>query len=105
MSLPTLPLLTWAQFYTLLLEKYIPCTLHDGNKDEFSSFEKGSISVTSFKAKFHTLCHSPTLFLGIKEESIQFYMKGLRSDVQVLSMYNTLKRKTFNEVYDYVKKL
>lgn len=39
MLIAILPPLTWAQFDTLFLEKYMPRTLRDHKKDEFMALE------------------------------------------------------------------
>lgn len=43
----TLPPLTWTQFHSLFLEKYVPRTLRDRKKDEFMALEQGGMTVAS----------------------------------------------------------
>lgn len=49
----TLPPLTWTLFHALFLEKYVPRTLRDRNKDEFRALEQGGMTVASYEPKFH----------------------------------------------------
>ena len=43
--------------------------------------------------------------MSTEEERICFYLNGLNTDFQVLSMHLNSARKSFNEVSDYVERI
>ena len=49
------PPMTWASFSSFFMEKYIPRTLRDRNRDEFLILEKGMMSVNAYEARFRAL--------------------------------------------------
>ncbi|KAH0665419.1 hypothetical protein KY285_026625 [Solanum tuberosum] len=92
-----LPPLTWTQFHALLLEKYVPQTLRDRKKDDFMALEQGGMSVAAYEAKFHALSRYATQLVTTEEERIRLFIKGLNSELQVLSIHMTSVGKNFNE--------
>ncbi|WMV09159.1 hypothetical protein MTR67_002544 [Solanum verrucosum] len=93
------------QFDALFLEKYVPRTLRDRKKDKFMALEQGGMSVAAYEAKFHALSRYTTQLATTKEEGIRLFIKGLNSELQVLSIHMTSAGKIFNEVKDFVKKV
>lgn len=72
-----LPPLTWTQFHALFLEKYVPLTLRDCKKDEFTLLEQGGMFVVAYEAKFHAFSRYATQLVNIDEERIFLFVKGL----------------------------
>ena len=70
----TLPTLTWTQIHVLFLEKYMPRTFRDRNKDEFMALEQGGMFVAAYEAKFHALSRYSTQLVNIDEERIQLFI-------------------------------
>lgn len=64
----------------------MPRILCDRKKDEFLALMQGSMSVATIEDEFHAMSRYGTQLLGIDEESIQLYVKGLNIDLQVLSI-------------------
>lgn len=54
----------------LFFEKYMPRTLRDPKKDEFLDFEQGSISITSYEAKYHSISRYATQWDTTRNERI-----------------------------------
>lgn len=52
---PVLPLLTYDNFITLFLDKYVLRTLRDSKKDELLALEQGDMSIAPYEAKFSAL--------------------------------------------------
>lgn len=63
------------------------------------------MTIATYKAKFHALSRNDTPFVTIGEERILFFIKGLNSKLQILSIHMTNARMSFNEVIDFVKKV
>lgn len=63
------------------------------------------MSVTTYKAKFHALFRYGTQLLDIKEERILLFIKDFIIYLQLLIVYMSSSRKTFNDITDYVKNL
>jgi len=101
----TLPPLTWTQFHALFLEKYVPRTLRDRKKDEFMALEQGGMSVAAYEAKFHALSRYDTQLMTTEEEKICLFVKGLNSELQVLSVHMTSAGKIINDISYPVKKV
>lgn len=93
-----LPLLTWEQFYTLLLKKYVRRALCDNKNDEFLALEQGDILVAAYKDKFHALSYKATQLLAFEQKRIHLYVKGLNYDLQVLFIHMNFIEKGFNDV-------
>ncbi|KAH0652758.1 hypothetical protein KY289_030436 [Solanum tuberosum] len=68
------------------------------------ALEQGGMFVASYKAKFHALSRYVTQLVNTEEERIRLFIRGLNSELQVLSVHMTFARRSFNEVTDYVKK-
>ncbi|WMV45087.1 hypothetical protein MTR67_038472 [Solanum verrucosum] len=82
-----------------------PVHERDSTKGEFLVLKHGSMSVASYKAKFHALSRYATQLLGTGEERIRLFVKGLKTKLQVISIHMKYVGKSFNEVTDYVKKM
>lgn len=65
--------------------------------------EYGSLYVVVYVVMFYYLFCYATQLLGIEDKRIQLFVKGLNTDIQVLSIYLDSVRKTFNEVFYYVQ--
>ena len=96
------PPMTWASFSSLFMEKYIPRTLRDRKRDEFLSLEQGRMSVTAYEAKFLALSRYATQLCFSPQERIHRFVKGLRSDLQILALRVSTAAKSFQEVVDFV---
>ncbi|KAH0745921.1 hypothetical protein KY285_007578 [Solanum tuberosum] len=88
-----------------LQEKYVPKTLRDRKKDRVMASEQGGMSVAAYEAKFHALSRYATQLVTTEEERIWLFIRGLNSELQVLSVHMTSAGRSFNEVKDYVKKV
>ncbi|KAK4708908.1 hypothetical protein R3W88_029833 [Solanum pinnatisectum] len=95
--------MTWAQFYVVFLEKYVPRTLRNSKRDNFMAFEKVNMYVATYETKLYALSHYSTQLLDTEEERILVYVKGLNSELQVRSFHMNSAGKIFNKVTDYVK--
>ena len=95
-------LMTRASFSSLFMEKYIPRTLRDRRRDEFLNLEQGRMSVTAYEAKFRALSRYATQLCFNPQERIRRFVKGLRSDLQILALQVAAAAKSFHEVVDFV---
>ena len=96
------PLMTWASFSSLFMEKYIPRTLRDRRRDEFLSLELGRMSATTYEAKFHALSRYATQLCFSPQERIRCFVKGLRADLRISALQVAATVKSFQEVVDFV---
>lgn len=87
--------LTWAKFHTLFFKKYVSYTLHNEKNDELLAFE--FMPVASYKAKFYVFSYYAT-------QLIWLLVKGLTTDLEVLTIHMASAGNTFNEIANYVKK-
>ena len=87
--------MTWASFFNLFMEKYIPQTLRDRRRDEFLSLEQGRMSVTAYKDKFHALSRYATQLCFSPQERIRHFVKGLMSDLQISALQVAAAAKSF----------
>ncbi|WMV32260.1 hypothetical protein MTR67_025645, partial [Solanum verrucosum] len=78
--------LNWTQFYALFLEISVFLTLRDGKNDEFVALEQGTMTMAAYEAKFHVLSRYATQLVNFEEEMIHLFIKGLNSELQVLSV-------------------
>ncbi|KAH0772846.1 hypothetical protein KY290_009983 [Solanum tuberosum] len=63
------------------------------------------IFVAGYEAKFHALSRYATQLVTTEEERICLFIRGLNSELQVLSVHMTSAGRSFNNVTYYVKKL
>ena len=91
----------WASFSSLFMEKYIPRTLRYRKRD-FLSLEQGRMSVTAYEAKFRALSRYATHLFFSPQERIHRFVKGLRSDLQILALQVAAAVKYFGEVVYFV---
>ena len=67
--------------------------------------EQGGMSVVAYEAMFYVLSRYYTQLVTTEEERIPLFIRGLNSELQVLSVHMTFLRKSFNEVTNYVNKV
>lgn len=96
------PPLRWAQFHTLLLEKYVPHTPNNNKKDEFWALDQVNIFIKAYNTKFNILSQYATQLLGIDNEMIWLFVKSLNTGMQNLSAHNSSIGKTINKATDYL---
>ncbi|KAK4714241.1 hypothetical protein R3W88_020148 [Solanum pinnatisectum] len=63
------------------------------------------MTVTAYEARFHALSRYPTQLVTTEEKRIRLFIRGLNSELQVLSVHMTCAGRNFNEVTYYVKKV
>lgn len=56
--------LTWPQFFSMFLEKYMLRSLRDRLRERFSRLEQGSMTVAEYEARFHELARHETSILN-----------------------------------------
>lgn len=88
-----------------LVFRDVPRTLRDRKKDEFMALKQGSMYVTTYEATFNALSRYDTLLITNDDERIQIFIRGLDSELQVLSVHMNSARNIFNKVTDFVKKI
>ncbi|XP_060180954.1 uncharacterized protein LOC132610647 [Lycium barbarum] len=76
------PPLTWTQFYQVFLEKYVPRTLRDNMKDEFSTLEQRGRSVAEYETRFLTLSRYATALLPTEAERLEASGASFQSVVE-----------------------
>ena len=91
------PPMTCGSFSSLFMEKYIPRTLRDRRRDELLSLEQGRRSVTAYEAKFRALSMYSTQVCFSPQERIRHFVKGLRSDLQILALKVAAAAKSFRK--------
>ncbi|XP_069145420.1 uncharacterized protein [Solanum lycopersicum] len=84
------------------MEKYIPQALRDRRRNEFLILEQGRMYVASYKTKFRALSRYATKICFSPQERIRHFVKGLRSDLQILALQVAAAAKSFQKVVDFV---
>ena len=74
----------------------MPRTLRDHKKGEFMASEQGGMTVVAYESKFHALSRYATQLVTTKEERIQLFIRGLNSELQVLSVNMISAGRSFN---------
>lgn len=97
--------LTWTQFQSLYLEKYVPSILHDNIKDKLLTHEQGNMTITAYETKFHALSKFATQMLEIEEEWICPFVKCLNTNLNISALQMTSSNNTFNDMVDFVRKV
>lgn len=69
------------------------------------ALEQGNMYVAAYEAEFHALCRYSMHLVTTKEERVQFFIKGLDFELQILFVDMTYAGKSYNEVTDYFKKV
>lgn len=67
----------------------MPRTLRDRKKDEFMALEQSGMSMAAYEAKFHVLSRYATQLVATEEKRIRLFIRGLNSELQVLSVHMT----------------
>lgn len=83
----------------------MPRTFKDHKKEDFMAFEQGGIYMASYEPKFHALSRYATQLVTIEEERIYLFIKGLNSELQILSVYMTSTERSLKEVTNFVTKV
>ena len=61
--------------------------------------------VAAYESMFHALSRYATQLVTTEDDRIWLFIKGLGSQLQVLSVHMTSSGWSFNEVIDYAKKV
>ena len=73
-------------------------------KHEYMGLEQGSMIVVAYEAKFHALSRYATQLMTTETERIRLFIKGLNSELHVLSVHMTSAERNFNEVENFFMK-
>ncbi|KAH0709366.1 hypothetical protein KY284_010793 [Solanum tuberosum] len=71
-------------------------------RDEFLNLEQGRMSVAAYEAEFRALSRYATQLCFSSQKRIHRFVKGLRSDFQILALQVAASAKSFQEVVDFV---
>ncbi|XP_059295504.1 uncharacterized protein LOC132048836 [Lycium ferocissimum] len=97
------PPLTWVQFYSVFLDKYVPRTLRDRRKDEFSTIGQGNSSVAVYESRFHSLSRYALQLLPTEGERIRRFVKGLNTGLQLSALQLVATGASFQEIVEHVR--
>ncbi|XP_075085038.1 uncharacterized protein LOC142168276 [Nicotiana tabacum] len=76
------PPLTWAQFYRVFLENFMPHTRRKEIRRQY--LQQGPRSVTEYEMRFIKLSHHATFFIPTKEESVRRFIDGLQYGIHIV---------------------
>lgn len=60
---------------------FLDLVLFDTKREKFLALEQGNMTITTYKAKFHTLSIFATQILDIQVEKIFHFMKVLNTNI------------------------
>uniref|UniRef100_A0A1U7VN77 Uncharacterized protein LOC104220227 n=1 Tax=Nicotiana sylvestris TaxID=4096 RepID=A0A1U7VN77_NICSY len=76
--------LTWHQFSTLFLEKYVPQSRRDELCRQFEWLTQGDMSVTQYEMRFSQLARHATWMILTDRERIRRFVDGLNYSLRIL---------------------
>ncbi|XP_059284771.1 uncharacterized protein LOC132038063 [Lycium ferocissimum] len=99
------PPLTWTQFYQVFLEKYVPRTLRDNRKDEFSTLEQRGRSVAEYETRFLALSRYATALLPTEVERVRRFVKGLDLPLRLATLQLEASGASFQSVVEHARRV
>ena len=97
------PPITWAAFIEVFLARYMPRSLRDRLRDQFTRLEQGQMSVSEYEARFHQLSRHATVILPTEEERVRCFVRGLRPHLRLGTEHLVTVGWTFLDVVDHAR--
>lgn len=63
------------------------------------------MSIIDYEDKFHAFSHDVTELLSIEDDRLQFFVKGMDTNLQVLFVHMTFVKKIFSKAAEFMKKV
>ncbi|XP_070010988.1 uncharacterized protein [Nicotiana sylvestris] len=95
--------LTWQQFSTLFLEKYVPQSRREELRRQFEWLTQGDMSVTRYEMKFSQLARHATWMIPTYRERIRRFVDGLNYSLGILMTRERVLGASFEEVVDITR--
>ncbi|XP_070055251.1 uncharacterized protein [Nicotiana tomentosiformis] len=71
------PPLTWSQFSTVFLDKFVLCTRRDEPRRQFDHLQQGQMLVTEYEIRIIELSYHATILVPSEEERVMRFIDGL----------------------------
>ncbi|XP_049390047.1 uncharacterized protein LOC125854509 [Solanum stenotomum] len=77
------PSVSWSEFSEAFLARFMPRSVRDRLRDQFSRSEQGPMTVSEYETRFHELSRHATMILPTEEEIVRCFVRGLRNRLRV----------------------
>ncbi|XP_070018284.1 uncharacterized protein [Nicotiana sylvestris] len=95
--------LTWQQFSTLFLEKYVPQSRREELRRQFEWLTQGDMSVTRYEMRFSQLARHATWMIPTDRERIRRFVDGLNHSLHILMTRARVLGVSFEGVVDIAR--
>ncbi|XP_070008403.1 uncharacterized protein [Nicotiana sylvestris] len=100
----TVPL-TWHEFSTLFLEKYVPQSRREELHRQFEWLRQGDMTVSQYESRFSKLDRHAICMVPIDRERIRRFVDGLNYHLRILMTRDRVLGATFEEVVDIAREI
>ncbi|XP_015159293.1 uncharacterized protein [Solanum tuberosum] len=77
------PPISWSESLEAFLVRFMPRSIRDRLRDQFSRLEQGLMTVSEYEMRFHELSRHATMILPTEEERVRCFVRGLRYSLRV----------------------
>ena len=99
------PPISWSEFSEAFLARFMPRSVRDRLRDQFSRLEQGSMTVSEYEARFHELSRHATMILPTEGERVHCFVRGLRYRLRVDTEHMVSAGRSFIDVVDHARSM
>ncbi|XP_015078162.1 uncharacterized protein LOC107021966 [Solanum pennellii] len=99
------PHISWSEFSEAFLARFMPRSVKDRLRDQFSRLEQGSMTVSEYEARFHELSRHATMILPTEGERVRCFVRGLRYRLRVDTEHMVSAGRSFLDVVDHARSM
>ncbi|XP_004242076.2 uncharacterized protein [Solanum lycopersicum] len=99
------PIISWSEFSEAFLAQFMPQSVRDRLRDQFSRLEQVSMTVSEYEARFHELSRHATMILPTEGERVRCFVRGLRYRLRVDTEHMVSAGRSFIDVVDHARSM
>ncbi|XP_049378066.1 LOW QUALITY PROTEIN: uncharacterized protein LOC125842802 [Solanum stenotomum] len=99
------PPISWSEFSEAFLARFMPRSVRDRLRDQFSRLEQGPMTVSEYETRFHELSRHATMILPTEEERVRCFVRGLRYRLRVDTEHLVSAGRSFLDVVDHARSM
>ncbi|XP_069150444.1 uncharacterized protein [Solanum lycopersicum] len=99
------PPISYSEFSEAFMARFMPRSVRDRLRDQFSRLEQVSMTVSEYEARFHELSRHATMILPTEGERVRCFVRGLRYRLRVDIEHMVSAGRSFLDVDDHARSM
>ena len=99
-----LPPLSWAEFVSMFMSRFVPQSQHDAQRREFEGLRQGNLSVSEYDTRFLWLSQFAPAMVAQERDKVLRFVEGLHPRLQV-AVAPDMGNKSYFEIVDVARRM